>query len=427
MRSLEKLNYAIYLSESLKQDAYMTAYLQEAVLISEGRNTIENMVLVHEGVVDKLKSGLTKIVEAFTRVWHKFVETLSRVFNNNAGYLAKYKDLILRQPARDVEWNMYKWRQKEVLNCKLPGFNYNTMKDNLSDKMTICKTYFNSSIPVFNNLKADANIDDLVSEYFQGGTDKQDIKESSMNIADMYNYCVKYNDIKTMFDKDIQVINTAATEAKNQMNKIKDDLGAKESSSDKPDTPNESFVGYNFDNEPRYYYSYVYESVIQEATPVGGDSNSGSGKGKLADNTTKPKVSPSNMNTGDSVITDPKKVVSNNRVSSQDVSKEIDPAVVQSSKEAEKAAENIENFIIVCTKISSCKIAAAQGMYKDYMDIISAKVKFYTGKKDTDDIATTNGGDKDLKANNTQQNNTNNQNNGESFGQKAKKFFTGKS
>ena len=76
MRDVEKLDYAIYLSESLKQDAYMTAYLQEAVLIAEGKNTIENIVAIQEGVVDKLKSGLAKIVEVFTRVWHKFVSTI---------------------------------------------------------------------------------------------------------------------------------------------------------------------------------------------------------------------------------------------------------------------------------------------------------------------------------------------------------------
>ena len=417
MRSSEQINYAIYLSESLKQDAYMTAYLQEAVLIAEGRNTIENMVMVYEGVSDKLKSGLSKIVAAFTRVWHKFVETLSRVFNNNAGYLEKYKNLILRQPARDVEWNMYKWKEKAVLNCKLPNFNYNSMKDNLSDKLTICKTYFNSTIPVFNNIKVDSDIDDLVSEYFQGGTDKQDIKESELNIADLYNYCVKYNDIKTMFDKDIQVINTAATEAKNQMNKIKDDLAAKEKAT------TESFAEYNFNDEPRYYYSYVYESVIQEATPVSGGNNSDSQiKVNTADKTAKPAASASNMSNDDTVITDPKKVASNNRVDNKEISKDVDPAAVETSKAAEKAAEDIENFIVVCTKISGCKIAAAQGMYKDYMDIISAKVKYYTGKRDTNDVATSGSGEgKDLQAekNNTQNNNGNNE--GQVAGKEKKK------
>ena len=397
MRDVEKLDYAIYLSESLKQDAYMTAYLQEAVLIAEGKNTIENIVAIQEGVVDKLKSGLAKIVEVFTRVWHKFVSTISKVFDANGSYLAKYKNLLLRQPARDIEWNMYKWNEKAVLNCKFPGFNYESMKENLGDKLTICQQYFGDKIPVFKNLKADANIEDLVSEYFQGGSEKQDIKESSLNIADMYNYCAKYNSIKSLFDKDIQVINTAATEAKNQINKIKDDLANKEKST------NESFAEYNFDDTPRYYYSYVYESVIQEATPVGGSSGSDSSvKPKIADDTNKPAVSASNMNANDdTVITDPKKVATDNKVGTQDVTKDVNAEAIRTSKEAQQAAENIENFIVVCTKISSCKIAAAQGMYKDYMDIMVAKVKYYTGKKDTDEVATSaQGEEKDLKAEN---------------------------
>ena len=38
-------------------------------------------------------------------------------------------------------------------------------------------------------------------------------------------------------------------------------------------------------------------------------------------------------------------------------------------------------------------------MYKDYMDIMVAKVKYYTGKKDTDEVATSaQGEEKDLKA-----------------------------
>lgn len=74
-------------------EARKYAIALEAKLLAEGR--YDELYIVQEGMIDKIKSGVGKIVEAIKKLVAKFVADIMGIFAPEKVYLTKYKNIIL--------------------------------------------------------------------------------------------------------------------------------------------------------------------------------------------------------------------------------------------------------------------------------------------------------------------------------------------
>lgn len=377
-RLLESMEYANYINNMANMDAKFDAFIQECILISEGKNTVANMEVVTEGLIDKGKRALNKILEVFSRLWGKFTETLNRLFRSNKGYLQHYKDIILKKPAVDQEWSMYDWQkgQKVLLATSLPDFNFAAVKQYLEDTATFCNHYFPQ---IMSGQKEGVKLGDACRFKFRGDlTEEKTIKESSLNMTDMYNFCIKYDTMLEYMKKDIAIITKAATECQTKLEQIGREE-AKPTPSNTNSTQesvrlgninkafNETFG--EFFGDPKQYYSFVYESYVNEISKVDDNKNKD-------DNNSQPNP----PGAGGERETDPAKAMTRNDAS-KNTSEVKDGDTTKD--EASIWSEKVNNiYLTCCTAVSCAKMECLESMYKDYMTIIRNKVKFYVGKKD---------------------------------------------
>lgn len=381
------ISYASYLAEQIVQDANLNSYLQETILISENKNNYKNMIAVNEGFVDSIKNALSKVIQLFNKLWGRFLEVMTNLVNNTEGYLTKYKDIILRQPpVPEQQWKMYKWNEKELINTSIPDFNFMTMAPSLVSKEAFVKKYF----PTIMN-KNGGNVQELALRHFRGDMDEPDtIDESSLNIADLYNFCLKYKTMKTYMQKDVNNVSKAANECEKKLNDVINNAKKAEAQNNSA-PPTQPAGGQPKNNPPTQpnqpathesFYSFVHGTYLTEAEAVASSSN---------DIKNKPKANPS--------IDKPENTVKNNTIGGSNNNNRNTDVPNMDKDNAEEAIKGVKVYIDVCTKVATAKMSSLQSMFKDYMDIIKSKVRYYAGKKTSDTDGNnggTSGGEKDI-------------------------------
>ena len=76
-------DHNVMLIEQLMDQAEMDYFIQEALLISEGENSISNIEVIREGFIDKIKDGITKFFGFIKKMWGKFLEAMSTLINTD--------------------------------------------------------------------------------------------------------------------------------------------------------------------------------------------------------------------------------------------------------------------------------------------------------------------------------------------------------
>ena len=366
MTYVEEYAYSCYLAEQDKGRAELDRYMNECLLIAEGKNNLDNISILNESIGDKFKAGIARIIEILSRLWGKFLETMNTIFLKDKDYLEKYKDVILKKkPAVEYEYTLYNYMdgQKKLLSTPVPNFNYNSMKDELNDAKKFDANHF-SNVVVHAN--GDYKLEDLAKTIFRGGDTEVTKKSSALNMTDLWNFCYSYNTkIKDAIAKDSKNISLAGNEAMNQINKLEREGKIK----------SESVLSKG------KYYSVVYERYITE--------------GDAPTTTKEPEEKKSNgveikrVDGGDVNKTENKTngVQTNPGKAYQGPTGDKDTNIGQDQvqgESAEQVTNRIKIYLNSCGAITTAKMQVSEEAYKAYMTIIKTHVRDLVGVKDSE-------------------------------------------
>lgn len=235
---VDKMAYANFLFEQERNTIKLNAFISECLCIAEGGNIYDGIKAINEGISDKAGSAWDKVMDFLRRMWGKFVENMTNLFNSNGYYLEKYKDIILKKPIKFTEkitMPNYFNGIKNIVAVKIPILNVQSLDRiplNTEDKtgMDNLRTEFMNA---WRNNKPANNPDGKefkawAVDYFKGlGTGEVDFTASQINMTDMYNFCHDTKNITSTLEKDKSAIERAnkefADEVKNAMSKADKD------------------------------------------------------------------------------------------------------------------------------------------------------------------------------------------------------------
>ena len=194
----------------------------------------------------------------------------------------------------------------------------------------------------------DSNITfkELCNIAFRGSEDEMNIPAKTLNMTDMYNYCIAYNaNIKKTIEADSKNLQAAAKDAEAKVQQLQ-----RESKNESTDLFGEdSYKSLLFEN------FYLTEAVdIKAGTPTTPTPNT-SGEAK----DTK----------------DPGKAYSSTSGEAKGITDEV--------KNLEEGLKKVQLYVKLVGEIMTSKMSSAENAYKDYMQIIRAHVKDHVGSKDT--------------------------------------------
>ena len=235
---VDKMAYANFLFEQERNTIKLNAFISECLCIAEGGNIYDGIKAINEGISDKAGSAWDKVMDFLRRMWGKFVENMTNLFNSNGYYLEKYKDIILKKPIKFTEkitMPNYFNGIKNIVGVKIPILNVQSLERiplNAEDKtgMDNLRTEFMNA---WRNGKPADNPNGKefkawAVDYFKGlGTGEVDFTASQINMTDMYNFCHDSKNITSTLEKDKSAIERAnkefADEVKNVMSKADKD------------------------------------------------------------------------------------------------------------------------------------------------------------------------------------------------------------
>lgn len=235
---VDKMAYANFLFEQERNTIKLNAFISECLCIAEGGNIYDGIKAINEGISDKAGSAWDKVMDFLRRMWGKFVENMTNLFNSNGYYLEKYKDIILKKPIKFTEkitMPNYFNGIKNIVGVKIPLLNVQSLERiplNAEDKtgMDNLRTEFMNA---WRNGKPADNPNGKefkawAVDYFKGlGTSEVDFTASQINMTDMYNFCHDSKNITSTLEKDKSAIERAnkefADEVKNVMSKADKD------------------------------------------------------------------------------------------------------------------------------------------------------------------------------------------------------------
>lgn len=363
-----ELDYAIFLSESMINKSYLVAAIQESVLTAQEKNTVENIFIVTEGVAEKIKLAISKIIAALTRIWGKFTEVMSGLIKRDKNYLIKYKDIILKKAfAQNYTFTMYNYQvgQPDLLGVYAPAFNFASLEKDLESEENFIKTHF-QKVEAIQKKNGNINFSEAVKILFRGSDSEIPIPSSKFNMTDAYNYCVSYDAIAKKFETDKKNIKAAADDVQKRIEQMDREAKSTSNTNATPETntsANESFDLFSYGS----YHSYLYENTVINEVDI-----------KAPDNT-QANSEPANQ-TGSSNTTDPNKAVINQK---GEPSKEVNQDQINNAGGNDASVKKIELYIRIVGELMTAKCQVSEEMYKNYMQIIRSHVKDHVGVKDT--------------------------------------------
>ncbi len=436
-----ELSYDIFIADEMLEQAKLESFVNETLLIAEGTNNISNMQVIIESFGDKFKSVIKKIVNAIINMWHKFLEGMNTLFKSDKAYLERYKDIILKKQVKLGTLTMPNYEKgiKDILNKKIPAFNYQSLKANLSNDKE--QAAFRKSI--YNDYKPDVEFSAFVKNKMQGGEKDITVNGSQLNMTNLFNFCYNFDKLAKGIENEINSINKVGNQAMSIIDeKVRNTVKT------------ESSI-----YETVSYFSNVYEVFITEGK-LGieerkklKDSDFGLSKSRkfplidaghvfsaisyfrkansaeqpeLAKNIIKRvkelgmtdiKVGRNNPfrkyaeggnefiimteavgGLGDTNKTEGDKYnpshTDGEHQTNTDTSQNLE------GETAEEATENIKTYINVCGQLLAAKLTVARNCHKDYMSIIREHVRSYAGNKEaSEDKANTK--QKDIDTNTT--------------------------
>ena len=419
MNYSQQYEYLTFLAERTTQQVRMERIINEAVLIGEGADTIENIELIQESFSESVKKVIHKLLTFIGKLWGKFIEAMNTLIKNDKAYLERYKDIILKKkPADDIIiYDYYNGGIQLLLNNSCPqltdqDINAEEGKSVLDDKNTFITQRFRD-FTKFCKGPFDS-ITDLATAAFRGGGDEVSKVASNVNMTDMYNYCINYGSLKDKIQRDINAFQEA-------QKKFDSKLASMNNNNELKQQQQESALSIF---EDRKYYSAIFEQYITEADdkdknnepPI--DNNNAmeqaAKEGKKEQeqqdkaNAAKQQQQNQNNNNNNNVTVNNGNTAANYQQNTKD---NADANVEQNKNTYNTLQERAKVYFEIGGQYFAAKLTVAQEAEKKFMEVIENHVRHYVGTNDKDDDQAAKGNTNlnlPNNNNNNQQQNTNN-------------------
>lgn len=328
-----------YISYDLECDIMncKTEYVLEEVLLFENKvSDIETFGLIQEKFTEKVKESFKKLIENIAKLWGRFIEASNKFIKSDKDYLTKYKEIILNKALKEESYTMYPyWKGYQLLaNSKVPGFNYNSIRESLEDK----ETFINKHFARFKPRNKDESYIQVANTMFKGSDKPVECKANSINMTDLYNFCLDYDSNVNKLERDMKEIDKASKSAISMIDK------------NKP-------IGEHYYTLEKYFYSVVNESIIYEEELVKKASKEDDKKSSTTDSTRK----------------------STEVKNTEGDHKKVDDEDKKAIKERDDDIERVKLYMTTCTEFLGLKMSVLQETYKAYMFVIRDHIKSHVG------------------------------------------------
>lgn len=420
MNYSQQYEYLTFLAERTTQQVRMERIINEAVLIGEGADTIENIELIQESFSESVKKVIHKLLTFIGKLWGKFIEAMNTLIKNDKAYLERYKDIILKKkPADDIIiYDYYNGGIQLLLNNSCPqltdqDINAEEGKSVLDDKNTFITQRFRD-FTKFGKGPFDS-ITDLATAAFRGGGDEVSKVASNVNMTDMYNYCINYGSLKDKIQRDIDAFQEA-------QKKFDSKLASMNNNNELKQQQQESALSIF---EDRKYYSAIFEQYITEKVNVGEPSlnveapinnnnaidqaaKEGKKEQEQQDKANAAKQQQQNQNNNNNATVNNGNTAANYQQNTKD---NADANVEQNKNTYNTLQERAKVYFEIGGQYFAAKLTVAQEAEKKFMEVIKNHVRHYVGTNDKDDDQAAKGNTNlnlPNNNNNNQQQNTNN-------------------
>lgn len=395
MNYSQQYEYLTFLAERTTQQVRMERIINEAVLIGEGADTIENIELIQESFSEGVKKVIHKLLTFIGKLWGKFIEAMNTLIKNDKAYLERYKDIILKKkPADDIIiYDYYNGGIQLLLNNSCPqltdqDINAEEGKSVLDDKNTFITQRFRD-FTKFGKGPFDS-ITDLATAAFRGGGDEVSKVAANVNMTDMYNYCINYGSLKDKIQRDINAFQEA-------QKKFDSKLASMNNNNELKQQQQESALSIF---EDRKYYSAIFEQYITEKVNVGEPSlnveapinnnnaiaqaaKEGKKEQEQQDKANAAKQQQQNQNNNNNNAT-----VNNGNTAAnyqQNTKDNADANVEQNKNTYNTLQERAKVYFEIGGQYFAAKLTVAQEAEKKFMEVIKNHVRHYVGTNDKDD------------------------------------------
>lgn len=337
----DESKYISHMLECDLMDCKTEYVLEEVLLFEQSVSDIESFGLIQEKFTEKIKEGFKRLIENIAKLWARFLEAANKFIKSDKDYLARYKEIILNKKLKEESYTMYPyWKGYQLLaNSKVPAFNYSGLRDSLQDKDTFIEKHFNR----FKPRNKDESYTQVASTMFKGSDKPVVCKAESINMTDLYNFCLDYDSNVDKLEKDMKEIDKASKSAIDMIDKAKP-------------------IGEHYYTLEKYFYSVVNESIIYEE--------------ELVKKASKEENDKSNSSTTTS--TDPAR--KSTEVKNTDGEhKKVDDEDEKAVKERDEDIERVKLYMTTCTEFLGMKMSVLQETYKAYMFIIRDHIKSHVG------------------------------------------------
>ena len=394
MNYSQQYEYLTFLAERTTQQVRMERIINEAVLIGEGADTIENIELIQESFSESVKKVIHKLLTFIGKLWGKFIEAMNTLIKNDKAYLERYKDIILKKkPADDIIiYDYYNGGIQLLLNNSCPqltdqDINAEEGKSVLDDKNTFITQRFRD-FTKFGKGPFDS-ITDLATAAFRGGGDEVSKVASNVNMTDMYNYCINYGSLKDKIQRDIDAFQEAQKKFDSKLASMNNNNELKQQQQEQHESALSIF-------EDRKYYSAIFEQYITEADdkdknnepPV--DNNNameqaakeGKKEQEQQDKANAAKQQQQNQNNNNNTTVNNGNTAANYQQNTKD---NADANVEQNKNTYDTLQERAKVYFEIGGQYFAAKLTVAQEAEKKFMEVIKNHVRHYVGTNDKDD------------------------------------------
>ena len=384
--------YQDYISNMITNEEELARSLNSIIPMNE--SAYRNVRAITEAKAgDTIKAKCNKFMDFIKNLIAKFMESLNSILLDYKEYLKKYEDIIKKKtPKAGLTYSCsgdYKIAISRCINTEVPIFDYEKFGEDLQDEENGEKnvvTKIMSGKPGF-EYDEGGDLSSMFKSYFLA-TDEgpKDGKLSELNFTDMYNFCYNSSKINDIVKKDERRLENSTNAI---INAAKTKVAEKSTTTTNPvngnPTPPANPQVQPGNNSTIWRGAGRY--IVETDPPAGGGGGtpSGGGGGTPQQSTDNKPATKTNLNVTNSDATSQMGSYSND--AKENDTEENRKAAGEDIGNKDEMDENKLNkmsdeWLRICRIIFAAKITAVENIAKDYMTIIRAHVRSYTGKKD---------------------------------------------
>lgn len=389
--------YQDYISNMITNEEKLARSLNSIIPMNE--SAYRNVRAITEAKAgDTVKAKCNKFMDFIKNLIAKFMESLNSILLDYKDYLKKYEDIIKKKtPKAGLTYSCsgdYKIAISRCINTEVPIFDYNAYGEALQDEENGEKNVVTKIMSGKTGFEYDegGDLSSMFKSYFLA-TDEgpKDGKLSELNFTDMYNFCYNSSKINDIVKKDERrlenstnaIINAAKTKVAEKSTTTTNPVNGNPTTPTNPQVQsgNNSVI---WKGAGRYIVEYDSPTGNGGGGSPSGGAGGGSPSATQQSSDNKPATK-TNLNVTNSDATSQMSSYSND--AKENDTEENRKAAGEGIGDTDGMDENKLNkmsdeWLRICRIIFAAKITAVENIAKDYMTIIRAHVRSYTGKKD---------------------------------------------